>query len=126
MRKRLVRLKADTTCVIAAIAASATVLVAALPDPVKTDAGLVAAAANSPEGVRVFRGIPFGAPHGILTDIFFLICCQDDRTHLRVLARLSRLLLRPGFIGELRDADTPAATWQVIAAAERDLCTVES
>src|SRR5438876_9760092 len=62
MRNRLVRLKADTTCVIAAIAASATVLIAALPDPVKTDAGLVAAAANSPEGVRVLRGIPFGAP----------------------------------------------------------------
>ncbi len=75
---------------------------------------------------RTASGIPFGAPHGILTDIFFLICCQDDRTHLKVLARLSRLLLRPGFIGELRDADTPAATWQVIAAAERDLCTVES
>src|SRR5438067_10709764 len=57
MRNGLVR-----TCVIAAIAASATVLVAALPDPVKTDAGLIAAAANSPEGIRVFRGIPFGAP----------------------------------------------------------------
>ena len=39
------------------IAASATI-----PDPVKTDAGLIAAASNSPEGVRVFRGIPFGAP----------------------------------------------------------------
>ncbi len=28
----------------------------------RTDAGLIAPAANSPEGVRVFRGIPFGAP----------------------------------------------------------------
>src|SRR5215467_14012869 len=44
------------------LAASATVLVAALPDPVRTDAGLVAPAANSPEGIRVFRGVPFGAP----------------------------------------------------------------
>ena len=30
--------------------------------PVRTDAGLIAPAANSPDGVRVFRGIPFGAP----------------------------------------------------------------
>jgi para-nitrobenzyl esterase len=37
-------------------------LPAAGPDPVRTDAGLVAAASNSPEGVRVYRGIPFGAP----------------------------------------------------------------
>src|SRR5215475_2447687 len=44
------------------LAASATVLVAALPDPVRTDAGLVAPAANSPDGIRIFRGIPFGAP----------------------------------------------------------------
>src|SRR5262252_10677301 len=35
------------------LAASATVLVAALPDPVRTDAGLVAPAANSPDGIRV-------------------------------------------------------------------------
>jgi para-nitrobenzyl esterase len=45
----------------AAIAASA-VLSAAVSAPVKTDAGLIAAAANSPDGIRVFRGIPFGAP----------------------------------------------------------------
>src|SRR5580765_6785491 len=48
-----------------AVAASVAVLSAALPDPVqpvKIDAGLVASAKNSPNGVRVFRGIPFGAP----------------------------------------------------------------
>jgi PTS system nitrogen regulatory IIA component len=70
---------------------------------------------------RTASGIPFGSPHGNLTDIFFLVCCRDDRTHLRVLARLSRLLLRPDFIDELRAADTAADTWQVIEAAERDL-----
>jgi para-nitrobenzyl esterase len=37
-------------------------LPAAAPEPVRTDAGLITPAANSPEGVRVFRGIPFGAP----------------------------------------------------------------
>jgi para-nitrobenzyl esterase len=37
-------------------------LPAATSDPVRTDAGLIAPAANSPEGIRVFRGVPFGAP----------------------------------------------------------------
>jgi nitrogen PTS system EIIA component len=70
---------------------------------------------------RTASGIPFGAPGGGLTDIFFLVCCRDDRTHLKVLARLSRLLLRPGFVEALRSADTPGETWRVIAAAESGL-----
>jgi nitrogen PTS system EIIA component len=69
---------------------------------------------------RTASGIPFGHS-GDLTDIYFLVCCRDDHTHLQVLARLSRLLLRPDFVDELRAADTPADTWELIAAAERDL-----
>ena len=37
-------------------------------------------------------GIPFGAEDGSLTRLFFLMCCKDDRTHLHVLARLTRML----------------------------------
>ena len=70
---------------------------------------------------RTASGIPFGAPQGTLTDIFFLVCCRDDYTHLQVLARLSRLFLRRGFIDELRDAPTAVETWHIIEAAERDL-----
>jgi PTS system nitrogen regulatory IIA component len=70
---------------------------------------------------RTASGIPFGAAHGQLTDIFFLVCCRDDKTHLRTLARLSRLLLRPGFLDDLRGAETARESWQVIDAAERDL-----
>src|SRR5215468_189470 len=55
MRKHLV-------VALTAVAASTAMLFGAASDPVNTDAGLVAAAVNSPEGVRVFRGIPFGAP----------------------------------------------------------------
>lgn len=69
--------------------------------------------------------IPFGANRGTLTDIFFLVCCRDDRTHLRVLARLSRLLLRPGFIDELRAVDTPGDTFDLIAREERELISYE-
>ena len=40
----------------------------------------------------VAAGIPYGAEDGLLTRLFFLICCKDDRTHLHVLARLARVL----------------------------------
>lgn len=70
---------------------------------------------------RTPSGIPFGAPGGTLTDMFFLVCCRDDRMHLRALARLSRIMLRPGFLDDLRAQETAAASWQLIAAAEREL-----
>ena len=70
---------------------------------------------------RTASGVPFGAPHGCLTDIFFLVCCRDDRTHLRVLARLTRLLMRPGFLDELRAAPTPSESWEKIRTAEQQL-----
>jgi len=73
---------------------------------------------------RTASPIPFGAERGGLTDLFFLVCCRDDRTHLKTLARLSRLFLRPGFLDELRAAETGPEAWEVIAAAERDLVSV--
>lgn len=51
---------------------------------------------------RSTRGIPFGSTRGPQTTLFFLICCHDDRHHLRVLARLMRIL----------DADTVATLMQ--------------
>jgi nitrogen PTS system EIIA component len=70
---------------------------------------------------RTPHGIPFGAPDGGLTDLFFLVCCRDQTTHLRTLTRLSRLLLRSGLIDELRAAEAPAEVLQLIEAAEREL-----
>jgi len=70
---------------------------------------------------RTTTGIPFGGERGSLTDIFFLVLCRDDRTHLQVLARLSRLLLRPQFLDELRAAETPAETFHLIESAEKEL-----
>ncbi len=70
---------------------------------------------------RTASGIPFGAARGGLTDIFFLFACRNENTHLRVLARLSRMLLRPGFLDDLRAAETPTDTRTLIVAAEQDL-----
>ncbi len=74
---------------------------------------------------RTASGIPFGESRGVETDIYFLVCCRDEHTHLRVLARLSRLLLRPGFIDALRAAATPADTHALLAAAEQELISAE-
>jgi PTS system nitrogen regulatory IIA component len=70
---------------------------------------------------RTPRGIPFDAPDRELTDLFFLVACRDQLTHLRTLARLSRLLLRPGFTDDLRAAETPAEALRLVEAAERAL-----
>jgi PTS system nitrogen regulatory IIA component len=70
---------------------------------------------------RTLTPIPFGGERGGLCDLFFLVCCRDDRTHLRVLARLSRLFLQPGFLDQLREAESPEGALQVIAEAEAAL-----
>jgi PTS system nitrogen regulatory IIA component len=73
---------------------------------------------------RIASGIPFGGERGVFSDIFFLVCCRDDRTHLRTLARLSRLFLRSGFVEELRAAQTPSETYELIVNEERKLLAV--
>ena len=66
-------------------------------------------------------GIPFGAPHGALSDIFFLVCCREQRTHLKALARISRMMLQPGLVDDLRSAETAVETLRILEAAEREL-----
>ena len=65
-------------------------------------------------------GIPFGgaAP---LTDVFFLICSLEDRGHLRVLARLSRILTSAGFLGALHQARNAEEAHRAIVDAEARL-----
>ncbi len=70
---------------------------------------------------RTDRGLPFGAPRGVLTDLFFLICSVDDGGHLRVLARLSRLIGDPALVDELRHAPDAAAVLEAIAQREAKL-----
>lgn len=65
-------------------------------------------------------GIPFGAGSS-LTDVFFLICSMEDRGHLRVLARLSRILTAPGFLNALHQATDARAAHQLIVETEQSL-----
>ncbi|MDG1875050.1 MAG: PTS sugar transporter subunit IIA [Mariniblastus sp.] len=66
-------------------------------------------------------GIPFGGPRGCLTDLFFLIGSTDESFHLRVLARLSRLIQQPDLLDNIRSAETPSATWQTIQEVDEGL-----
>ncbi|AMV16845.1 PTS system fructose-specific EIIABC component [Planctomyces sp. SH-PL14] len=68
---------------------------------------------------RTATGIPFGAPNGSLTDLFFLVVCRDARTHLQVLARLGRMLQQPQFLSDLRSASSNEEAYGVIQAAEQ-------
>ncbi len=67
------------------------------------------------------NGIPFGGPRGCLTDIFFLIGSTDEAVHLRVLARLSRLIQQPEVLTQIREANGPAEIHAVIRVADEDL-----
>lgn len=66
------------------------------------------------------NGIPFGGG-GSLTDLFFLICSCDERGHLRVLARLSRLVGNPLLLSALRVASTAAEVRALIQEYEQQL-----
>ncbi|MCG8650146.1 MAG: PTS sugar transporter subunit IIA [Pirellulales bacterium] len=61
--------------------------------------------------------IPF-ADRGQLTDVFFLICSYDDASHLRILAKLSRMISDGTLLPALRQCDSPLAAWQCLKASE--------
>lgn len=62
-------------------------------------------------------GIPFGGHR--LTDVFFLICSTNDHEHLRILARLSRVINDEAFLAALRSAASPREVHELIAERER-------
>ena len=70
-------------------------------------------------------GIPFGGPRGVLTDIFFLIGSSDDASHLRLLARMSRLLQNPQLLDDFRNTSSASDVWQKMVDAESELNEVK-
>lgn len=68
---------------------------------------------------RTIQSIPFGAPDGQGTDLFFLLCCRDDRLHLHALARLCRLCFHTPLIPALRAAADAEECLNALFEAER-------
>jgi excisionase family DNA binding protein len=56
---------------------------------------------------RSWSGIPFGAPDGNPTFLFFLLGLKYDRLHLPILGRLARALRNPATIAKLRSLSSP-------------------
>lgn len=67
---------------------------------------------------RTIQPVPFGAPDGRPTQLFFLICCEDDRIHLHTLARLCLIAQKTDAIDRLRAAETPDGAYDALVAAE--------
>jgi PTS system nitrogen regulatory IIA component len=66
-------------------------------------------------------GIPFGGTRGGLTDVFLLICSENDQRHLRILARISRLIGDSAFLAALRAAPDAQAAHELIDEHESKL-----
>lgn len=64
--------------------------------------------------------IPF-SDSGQLTDIFFLICSYDDASHLRILAKISRLIADGAMLSGLRASQTAAEAWECLKESEEAL-----
>ncbi len=67
---------------------------------------------------RTIQAIPFGAPDGRVSQLFFLICCQDERIHLHTLARLCLLALKTKVVADLLAAPDAAVAHATLVAAE--------
>lgn len=67
---------------------------------------------------RTPHEIPFGAPDGRPTDLFFLLACPDDRLHLHTLARLCLMAQKTEVLPELRQAPDAETMCQCLIAAE--------
>jgi nitrogen PTS system EIIA component len=88
----------------------------ALPHPRQQDAYLFASSFMLVG--RALQAINFGAPDGQPTNLFFLICCQDDRLHLHTLARLCFIAQKTTLIAQLNSAADAEAIVHSLLAAE--------
>ncbi len=70
---------------------------------------------------RAMHPIPFGSPDGRTTDIFFLLCAQDDRTHLHILARICMMCYHTNMLMDLREATDAAAMLEILVRAEQEI-----
>ena len=68
---------------------------------------------------RTIQQIPYGAPDGQPTNLFFLIGCPDDGLHLHTLARVCLMAQKTDLLVDLRQAVDANAMCECILAAEQ-------
>jgi PTS system nitrogen regulatory IIA component len=67
------------------------------------------------------KGVSFGGAGDVPVRVFFVICASNDRWHLRILARLSRLLLETSIVERILGAKFPEEVTRAINAQEETL-----
>jgi PTS system nitrogen regulatory IIA component len=70
---------------------------------------------------RTLQPIPYGAPDGEMTDLFFLMCCADDQLHLHLLARLCMMCHHTALLLRLRETRDPDAMLHALVASEQEV-----
>ncbi len=70
---------------------------------------------------RAGHPLPFGAPDGSTTDLFFLFCCQADRLYLHVLARLCLMCRSTRVLQEMREAPDAEAIHAALVRSEQEV-----
>ena len=70
---------------------------------------------------RAVQPLPFGSPDGSTTDLFFLVCCQNDRLHLHVLARICMMCHHTDLLLNLREASDGPTLYAALLAAEQQV-----
>ena len=75
---------------------------------------------------RSVNPILFGAPGGASTEIFFLICSQEDRIHLHLLARISMICRETDILDELHAAESAGEMFDLLLAAEQRMIDAHS
>ncbi|MFT3828751.1 MAG: PTS sugar transporter subunit IIA [Opitutaceae bacterium] len=68
---------------------------------------------------RTIATIPFGAPDGGHTRLFFLLCCQDDRLHLHTLARLCMMAAKTDLLAQLWHAPDADSAHAILGECEQ-------
>lgn len=70
---------------------------------------------------RTTQGICFGGSDGRMTNLFFMMACQDDSHHLHGLARLCRMLQDEVYVGQLNNAETAQDMIQLLTDRELEV-----
>lgn len=70
---------------------------------------------------RTIQSIPFGAPDGRATQLFFLICCEDERIHLHTLARLCVIVQKTDVLAQLGAVTDALLAYDALATAEQKI-----
>jgi len=70
---------------------------------------------------RAAHPIHAGAIDGQPTDLFFLVCCHDDRIHLHTLARLCTMGHQTDMLAQLRQAPDAGTMFDIMVQTEQRL-----